>query len=86
MGHGHGLSMPLDPTPSRSALRYLVIGIGAITTVTALVEIVAAVKLLEPADAESLGMSRNFVITMNSLQGAVGIVLMYFGLRRSKKK
>jgi hypothetical protein len=76
--------MPLDPTLAK-ALRYLVIGIGAITTVTALVEIIAAVKLLEPSDAESLGMSRNFVITMNSLQGAVGIVLMYFGLRRRKK-
>jgi hypothetical protein len=75
--------MPLDPRLAK-LLRFFLIGIGALTTVTAVVEIVAAVKLLDPADAESLGMSRNFVITMNSLQGAVGIVLIYFGLRRRK--
>jgi hypothetical protein len=76
--------MPLDPRLAK-LLRFFVVGIGALTLVTAVVEIVASVKLLEPSDAESLGMSRNFVITMNALQGAIGIVLIYFGLRRRKK-
>jgi hypothetical protein len=75
--------MPLDPRLAK-LLRYFLVGIGALTLVTAVVEIVASVKLLEPSDAESLGMSRNFVITMNSLQGAVGITLIYVGLRRRK--
>jgi hypothetical protein len=76
--------MPLDPRLAK-LLRFFVVGIGALTLVTAAVEIVASVKLLEPSDAESLGMSRNFVITMNALQGAIGIVLIYFGLRRRKQ-
>ena len=75
--------MPLDPRLAK-VLRFFVVGIGALTLVTAVVEIVASVKLLEPSDAESLGMSRNFVVTMNALQGAIGIVLIYFGLRRRK--
>lgn len=75
--------MPLDPRLAK-LLRYFLVGIGALTLVTAVVEIVASVKLLEPSDAESLGMSRNFVITMNSLQGAIGITLIYVGLRRRK--
>ncbi len=75
--------MPLDPLLAKM-LRFFLIGIGALTLVTAVVEIIASVKLLEPSDAASLGMSRNFVITMNSLQGAVGIVLIYVGLRRRK--
>jgi hypothetical protein len=76
--------MPLDPRLAK-LLRFFLVGIGALTLVTAVVEIVASVKLLEPSDAESLGMSRNFVITMNALQGAIGIVLIYVGLRRRKQ-
>jgi hypothetical protein len=75
--------MPLDPRLAK-LLRFFLVGIGALTVVSAIVEIVAAVRLLEPSDAESLGMSRNFVIGMNSCQGLVGVVLMYFGLRRRK--
>ena len=76
--------MPLDPRLAK-LLRYFLVGIGALTLVTAVIEIVASVKLLEASDAESLGMSRNFVITMNALQGAIGIVLIYVGLRRRKQ-
>jgi hypothetical protein len=76
--------MPLDPRLAK-LLRYFLVGIGALTLVTAVIEIVASVKLLEPSDAESLGMSRNFVITMNALQGAIGVVLIYVGLRRRKQ-
>lgn len=75
--------MPLDPRVAK-VLRYLLVAIGGVTAATAIVEIVAAVKLLGPSDAESLGMSRNFVVTMNALQGLIGLALVYMGLRRRK--
>lgn len=51
---------------------------------SAVVNITAAVQLLEPSDEESIGLSRNFVVAEYSVQLLLGAAMLFFGFRRRK--
>src|SRR5882724_1160568 len=76
--------MPIPPFLAK-VIRIALIGFGAVTVVSALVNIVATVQLIGPSDAESLGLSRNAIISQYVLLIVVGIALIYFGARKKKE-
>jgi hypothetical protein len=66
-------------------IRYSLISFGAITTLSSVINIMGAVQLIDPATAESLGFTRNEVISWYIGPGLLGIALMaggYFWRRR----
>lgn len=67
-------------------LRLLLILLGAAAIVSAIVNIIAAVQLLEPSDAEAIGLSRGFVVTEYSVQLLFGAVMLFFGFRRRRPR
>lgn len=67
-------------------LRAVLVMLGAAAIVSAIVNLVAAVQLLEPADAEAIGLSRGFVVTEYSVQLLFGAVMLFFGFRRRPRK
>ncbi len=67
-------------------IRYGLIGVGASSVTTAVVNIIAAVQLLDPQSAESIGVTRNEVIGWYILPGLMGITMMVFGFCWRRKK
>ena len=75
--------MPLPP-PIAKGLRITLIVLGALAIMSAVVNIVAALQLLEPGDEEALGLSRRWLLASYSLQIVVGAVMIFIGFRRRK--
>jgi len=75
--------MPLPPLIVRG-LRIALIVLGALAITSAVVNIIAAVELLEPGDEEALGLSRHWLIAQYSLQIVLGAVMIFIGFRRRK--
>ena len=66
------------------ALRYLLISFGATLVISGAVNIAAAWQLIEKAEEESLGITRNEVVGWFSLLIVMGVGLIVIGLRRKK--
>ena len=75
--------MPLPPLIAKG-LRIVLIVLGALAITSAVVNIIAAVELLEPGDEEALGLSRHWLIAEYSLQIVLGAVMIFIGFRRRK--
>jgi hypothetical protein len=76
-------SMPLPPLIAKG-LRIALIVLGALAITYAVVNIIAAVELLEPGDEEAFGLSRHWLIAQNALQIVLGAVMIFIGFRRRK--
>lgn len=75
--------MKLDPR-LRRLIGFGLIGTGALAAMSGVVNIIAAWQLIDPADAASLGVSRNeFVFTYAGFLLA-GAALIFFGWRLKK--
>lgn len=68
--------MSVDPRIAK-ALCYALIGFGALTLMSAVVNGLAVAQLIEPSDEESLGISRGW----SALLLGVGITMILLGLR-----
>jgi uncharacterized membrane protein YidH (DUF202 family) len=77
--------MPMPPFLLR-LLRFALIGTGAITLASGIVNIIAAVRLIEPADEASLGVTRGEVIGWFIGPLLFGVALITLGLWRWKKR
>ena len=75
--------MPLPPLLARG-LRIALIVLGALAITSAVVNIIAAVALLEPGDEEKLGLSRDWLLAQYALQVVLGAAMIFFGFRRRK--
>ncbi len=75
--------MKLHPLAAKF-LRFLLIALGAMAILSAVVNIMAAIELLEPSDDQSIGLGRNFVVAEYSVQFLGGLVMLYFGFRKKK--
>lgn len=67
-------------------LRIFLVGTGVMTMVMAVVNIVAAVQLIEPAEEASLGITRNEIIAWYAGPIVFGFILVWIGLRSWKSK
>ena len=67
-------------------IRYGMIGVGASSVVTSVVNIVAAVQLLDPLAEESLGVTRKEVIGWYIIPGLFGLGMMIFGFCWRRKR
>jgi len=67
-------------------LRVFLVGTGTMTMVMAVVNIVAAVQLIEPAEEASLGITRNEMIGWYIGPIVFGLLMVYVGLRPWKSK
>lgn len=76
--------MPPRPSFAARVVRFILIGTGATTALSAIVNIVAAFQLIEKSDAESLGITRNEIVGWYSALLAAGLGMIYFGLRRRR--
>jgi hypothetical protein len=75
--------MPLPPLIAKG-LRIALIVLGALAITSAVVNIIAAVELLEPGDEEALGLSRHWLLAQYALQIVLGAVMIFIGFRRRK--
>ena len=75
--------MPLPPLIVRG-LRIALVVLGALAIASAVVNIIAAVELLEPGDEEALGLSRHWLIGQYVVQIVLGAAMIFIGLRRRK--
>jgi hypothetical protein len=75
--------MPLPPLIAKG-LRIALIVLGALAITSAVVNIIAAVELLEPGDEEALGLSRHWLIAQYVVQIVLGAAMIFFGFRRRK--
>ncbi|HWA10029.1 MAG TPA: hypothetical protein VG838_11310 [Opitutaceae bacterium] len=75
--------MPLPPAAAR-LLRIALVVLGALVLMDAVVNLFAAIELIEPSDEESIGLTRNFVLGEYSVQLLVGAAMLFFGLRRRR--
>lgn len=73
----------LDPT-FRKLLRFGVIGFGALTAVSALVNMAAAWQLIEVAEEQSLGITRNEFVGTYGVMLLIGAALVVVGFRLRK--
>lgn len=73
----------LDPT-FKKLLRLGLIGFGALTVASAVVNLIAAGQLIEAAEEQSLGITRNeFMLTYGAvLAGGVALVVAGLGWRK----
>ncbi|MES1166447.1 MAG: hypothetical protein ABUL68_00455 [Pseudomonadota bacterium] len=65
-------------------IRFLLIAIGTTAVLSAVVEIISAVSLLEPGDEEAMGVSRNFLVVEYGVQLLAGAAMLFFGFRWRK--
>jgi hypothetical protein len=77
--------MPIPPFLLR-LLRFALVATGAITLTSAIVNIIAAVRLIEPSDEASLGVTRGEVIGWFIGPLLFGVALITLGLWRRKKR
>lgn len=67
-------------------LRFAVIGVGAMTLTSAVINIIAAIKLIEPSDEASLGVTKGEVVGWFIGPLFFGIALIVLGFWPWKKK
>jgi len=83
------LSSPLPDSGPRTliakAIRILLIGAGASIAVSAVINMIAAWQLIEAAEEQSLGITRQEIIGWCAGALIAGILLVYLGLRRGRK-
>ncbi|HVS52177.1 MAG TPA: hypothetical protein VHD62_07450 [Opitutaceae bacterium] len=77
--------MKLGPL-AKKILRFGAIGCGALAVVSAVVNIAGAFSLIDAAEEQSLGLTRNEIVVPYAVMGAIGIVLIWLGLRRWKSR
>lgn len=76
--------MKLDPRLKR-LLGFGLMGTGALTAMSGVVNMIAAYRLIDDADAASLGVSRNeFIITYAGFL-VVGSAMVYLGWRLKRE-
>ena len=75
--------MALPPLISHG-LRIVLIALGAMAIMSAVVNIIAALELLEPGDEEAFGLSRHWLVAGYALQIVLGAVMIFIGFRRRK--
>ena len=75
--------MKLDPTVQKF-LRLGLIGCGALMAISAVVNMVAAWQLIEAADEQSLGITRNEILIGYGIMLLVGASCIVLGLRWRK--
>ena len=68
-----------DPT-FKKFLRFGLIGFGALTVASAVVNMIAAWQLIEAAEEQSLGITRNEFVVTYGVVLAVGVGLVVAGL------
>ena len=78
------IAMPIRPPWFAKILRFGLIGVGASTIASAVVNIVAAAQLLEASDEQSLGITRRELYVQYGIVAAIGAVLVYLGARKWK--
>jgi hypothetical protein len=74
------------PSLLAKTFRYLLIALGGSLTVSGVVNIIAAWTLIEKAEEESLGVTRNEVVGWFALLIVAGAGLMILGWRRTKSR
>jgi len=67
-------------------LRFALIGMGALTLTSAIVNIAAAIKLIEPSDEASLGVTKLEIISWFIGPLLIGLALIVLGFWRWKKR
>jgi hypothetical protein len=72
------------PTLIAKGLRIALIVLGALAIMSSVVNIVAALQLLELGDEEALGLSRRWLLAQYALQFVLGAAMIFFGFRRRK--
>jgi hypothetical protein len=75
--------MPLPPLISKG-LRIALIVLGALAIMSAVVNLIAALELLEPGDEEAFGLSRHWLFAEYALQIVLGAAMIFIGFRRRK--
>lgn len=75
--------MSLDPL-LKKILRFGLIGCGALAIMSAIVNIIAAWRLIDPYSEESLGVTRNELVGTYAVILIVGAALIFAGLRWRK--
>ena len=75
--------MKLDPR-LRKLFGFGLIGTGALTVVSGVVNIVAAWQLIEDSDAASLGITRNEFVFTYAVFVLIGMAMIFFGWRVKK--
>ncbi len=68
----------------RTFLRLGLIGIGALTVISAAVNIAATWRLIDAAEEQSLGISRGEFLVTYGVVGLVGVALSVIGFRLKK--
>jgi hypothetical protein len=67
-------------------LRFALIGVGAMTLTSAVINIIAAMRLIEPSDEASLGATRGEIVSWFIGPLLFGIALIVLGAWPWKKK
>lgn len=67
-------------------IRYSLIGLGAVTLISAIVNIIGAVILITPLEEDSFGVTRRQVILWFVGPGILGLCLIVFGFLWRRKK
>lgn len=75
--------MKLDPR-LKKILGFGLMGSGALAVMSGVVNMIAAWQLIDAADAESLGVSRNELVITYAGILLVGVVMIVFGWRVKK--
>jgi hypothetical protein len=74
----------MTPRPSfaAKARRFILVGIGASLTISALVGGMAAFQLIDASAAEAIGITRNEFLAGYGVMLFCGLTLVWLGLRR----
>ena len=69
---------------SSKVLRFLLVSLGGAVAASGMVNLIAAVVLLEPSDEAALGISRPLMIAGCVTAMLAGAALIYLGMRKKK--
>lgn len=78
------MAAPARPTFARKALRFILGGAGISLIVSAVVNLVAAFQLIDAAEEQSLGITRNEIAASCSALLLMGVLLVFVAVRRGK--
>jgi hypothetical protein len=67
-------------------IRYALIGTGAVTLASTVVNIIGAVRLIDPSDETALGLTRTEIIGWYAGSGLVGLIMIAAGLFWRRKR